>query len=391
MPGLTTENLTGASVFLDAVTDDARLVQRVIAEARRDGAVCLNYTKAMEIRRTDGKVSGVRLKPEDNDTAFDLPCPLIINATGAWAGQLQATSTDNEPLSIRPLRGSHLVLPWSRLPVSCSVSLLHPDDKRPVFAFPWAGTTVLGTTDLDHIADLDDEPCISDLEVDYLLEITNRLFPGSNIARQDIVSSWSGIRPIVSDGTGKNPSKEKREHDLRNDQGLVSVSGGKLTTFRLIAREALAMGLSDNNRELRDERLPVFGPESQMARPEALEHLTWQRLKGYYGSELDNVLESGPLRQITTEGTTTDLLWAELYWACRNEDVRHLDDLLLRRTRLGLTVPNAAQALLPEFKEHCQPILGWNDARWEEEEKRYLDIWTRAYSLPHKEPANGGK
>ncbi|MBW4933071.1 glycerol-3-phosphate dehydrogenase/oxidase [Marinobacter sp. F4206] len=388
VPGLTAEHLIGASVFSDAVTDDARLVQRIIAEARRDGALCLNYTKALEVLRTEGKAAGVRLHPEEFDAPFDLPCPLVINATGAWADRLQTPSTDRAALNIRPLRGSHLVLPWSRLPVSCSVSLLHPDDKRPVFAFPWEGTTVLGTTDLDHSEDLDVEPRISGDEVNYLLKISNRLFPSSNISKEDILSTWAGVRPIVTDGTSKDPSSENREHEFREDRGLISIAGGKLTTFRLIAREALVRGLGENANRLRDTNLPVFTPEPDIARPAALTHLTWNRLKGYYGPDLASMLASSPLEEVFVDGKSSGLLWAELHWACKEEDVQHLDDLLLRRTRLGLITPDAARSLLPEIRRQCQSVLGWDDKRWEREESRYLGIRNRAYTLPGEEPGH---
>lgn len=387
VPGLTTDNLAGASVFTDAVTDDARLVQRIIAEARRDGALCLNYTRATEIHRTNGKVSGLRLQPDEADQAFDVPCPLVINATGAWADRLQTATADQPTMSIRPLRGSHLVLPWWRLPVSCSVSLLHPDDKRPVFAFPWEGMTVLGTTDLDHADDLDTEPRITREEIDYLLKISSRLFPSSAITASDILSSWAGIRPVVSNGASKSPSKENREHELREDQGLISIAGGKLTTFRKIAREALARGLGDREATiLRVDQLPVFAPGPDLPRPQQLGHQNWKRLKGYYGPDLEAMLAGGPQEQVTVGGTVLSLLWAELYWACRNEDIQHLDDLLLRRTRLGLITPDGARALLPDLKAHCQPLLGWDDTRWAQEEARYVRIRNSAYGLPAEEP-----
>lgn len=138
-PGLAQSGLLGASLFTDALTDDARLVQRLISEARRDGAVCLNYVAAKRVIRDDnGWVSGLKIgvdgEPAESD--ITISATRIINATGAWADQLQNQGPSDQPLSIRPLRGSHLVVPWQRLPVTCAVSLFHPDDKRPVFAFP---------------------------------------------------------------------------------------------------------------------------------------------------------------------------------------------------------------------------------------------------------------
>ncbi|TYC63872.1 glycerol-3-phosphate dehydrogenase/oxidase [Marinobacter sp. BW6] len=388
VPGLTGEKLAGASGFTDAVTDDSRLVLRLIAEARRDGALCLNYTQAIEVKRSSGQVSGLLIQPEEQESPIDISTPLVINATGAWADRLQSSETSDGTMQIRPLRGSHLVLPWASLPVSCSVSLFHPEDGRPVFAFPWLGTTVLGTTDLDHQGNLDQEPVISEAETAYLLEIAERLFPGSPIDRSDILSSWAGVRPVVTDGTGKAPSKENREHELRVDRGLVSIAGGKLTTFRVIAREALTQGLGENTgKVLRPDSEPVFQPVDDALRPPAVGHQSWQRLQGFYGPELNQLIDSGPLDPVTPD-RASDLIWAELCWACQKEDVQHLDDLLLRRARLGLVLPNAGQALLPEIRNHCQSLLGWDDQRWEAEQARYLSIYRNAYSLPPGEASD---
>jgi len=389
VPGLNTNKLTGASGFTDAVTDDARLVQRVIMEARQDGARCLNYVKAMKVLRTDGQVSGLELKAEGESGTFTVNTPLVINATGVWANRLQQSGNGDDAMTIRPLRGSHLVIPWQKLPLSCSVSLLHPDDKRPVFAFPWAGTTVLGTTDLDHKESLDNEPRIAEEEVDYLLRISSNLFPGAALSRSDILSTWAGVRPVVTSrqetGGAKAPSRENREHEFREDSGLVSIAGGKLTTFRLIAREALVRGLAGEDL-LRPESEPVFRPASPSRRPANISHQNWQRLRGFYGSDLNAVLQAGPAVPVSDDTDSGaipgDLLWAEIAWACTHEDVMHLDDLMLRRTRLGLILPQGGKALLPEVKQLCQSLLEWDDEQWFAEVARYQNLWLQAYSLP---------
>lgn len=393
VPGLNSSRLTGASGFTDAVTDDARLVQRVMAEARQDGAWCLNYLKAVKVRRTDGRVSGLELQAEEDAKSFTVNTSLVINATGVWADRLQEPGDGKQTMSIRPLRGSHLVLPWHKLPVSCSVSLLHPDDKRPVFAFPWSGTTVLGTTDLDHTDSLDNEPRIAQEEVDYLLKITSSLFPAAEVSQHDILSSWAGVRPVVTakkrTSSSLSPSKESREHEFVDDNGLISVSGGKLTTFRLIAREALTRGLEGAD-QLRPDSDPVFQSPPPLQQPGQLSHQNQQRLTGFYGSFVNDVLKAGPAEPVSdSEANPGALLWAEVIWACKQEDVQHLDDLMLRRTRLGLIFPQGGKALLPTLKQHCQPALNWTDEQWHLEERRYLTLWQEAYALPtHREPGN---
>ena len=389
VPGLATANLVAASGFTDAVTDDSRLVQRVIEEAEADGALCLNYLQADSILRDEhsSAVTGVQLRDNANGgQPFTINTRLVANATGAWAQALQIASSDSS--RIRPLRGSHLVLPFSRLPVSCSVSLFHPQDRRPVFAFPWQGTTVLGTTDLDHENELSREPAITREELEYLLQISETLFPASGISENDIIATWAGVRPVVSEqgSSGKqvNPSKENREHVIWSDSGLVSIAGGKLTTFRLIAREVLekARHLTPDF-SLRPSAARVFSPVAELERPESISHRNWRRLQGFYGPALESVLKAGSHDTVPHAET----LWAELAWAAANTGVVHLDDLMLRRTRLGLILPAGASEVLPDVRAVCQPILGWSNETWEREQTRYLGIWKSSYSLP---AAGGG-
>ncbi|MDX1755565.1 MAG: glycerol-3-phosphate dehydrogenase/oxidase [Marinobacter sp.] len=378
VPGLAPTGLTAGSVFTDAVTDDARLVQRTLEEASHDGAVCINYLQVREVLREHGQARGVILadqaQADANPTEYSAHGKVVINATGVWASQL----LDSEK-RIRPLRGSHLVLARSALPVSCSVSLLHPDDGRPVFAFPWHGATVLGTTDLDHHTPLLKEPRITGPEVAYLLKIAATLFPGRPIGANDILSSWAGVRPVVSSGDDKSPSRENREHVIWDEGGLVTVAGGKLTTFRLIAREVLERSRPYLDcPALRPDQQPVFSASPPRQRPSGISHQTWRRLSGFYGPQLDEVLQAGPTEPVAT----TNTLWAEVVWAAAHTDVVHLDDLMLRRTRLGLILPDGGQAILPRLHNLCAPVLGWDDARWQTEVKRYQALWQSAYAPP---------
>jgi len=235
--GIGGTGLTGAMYYTDTVTDDARLVLRVLQDAMAAGGCALNYVKASSLLKTDGQVTGVVVENSESSERVELRCKSVINATGAWADRLR--NDVNPEKRIRPLRGSHLVLPLQKLPVDDALTLFHPVDKRPVFIFPWEGTTVVGTTDLDHSQELDEEPVISEDETEYLLEAVHALFPGNPVSREDIVSTWSGVRPVIASDKGRDPSKERRDHAVWSDNGLVTVTGGKLTTFRLIALDAL--------------------------------------------------------------------------------------------------------------------------------------------------------
>ncbi|MCH8498747.1 MAG: glycerol-3-phosphate dehydrogenase/oxidase [Marinobacter sp.] len=374
-PGLNRQSLLGASRFGDAGTDDARLVMRILQEARALGAITANYVRVTGIG--NGAPKQATLLDEITGTRHLAFAKVIINATGAWTDELRTQLGGKR--EIRPLRGSHLTVPFWQLPVSCAVSLFHPQDRRPVFIFPWQGATIIGTTDLDHRPNLDEEPGITDDEVDYLFALMDHAFPGHQVTRDSIVSSWAGVRPVVSSGDDKAPSKEKREHALWDNQGFISIAGGKLTTYRLIAREVLLKAmpyLPDLQRVTASAEFTKV--PQQLSRPANIPYRTWQRLCGSYGPALPGVLQAGSPQPVPG----TDTLWAELCWAASQEDVVHLDDLLLRRTRLGLILPKGGEALLPALKAHCGKALGWTESQWHTETQRYRHIWRQAYHLP---------
>lgn len=384
IPGLQRRGLQGGTRFADAGTDDARLVLRLIAEARAAGAETLNYVRAEGVK--PGSPTTITLKDteatDDSDShePFTIESRLVVNATGAWTDELRRQLGHER--SIRPLRGSHLVVPFWRLPVACSVSLFHPDDKRPVFIFPWQGTTVIGTTDLDHKGSLADEPAITTQEVDYLLNLADAFFPDHQVTRNSVIASWSGVRPVVSGDQSLAPSKESREHAIWNDQGVISIAGGKLTTFRLIAEEVLVAGADylPDHYSARPISPTFRPPPTDCTRPPGLSSTQWRRLQGCYGPDLPDLLRAGSLTPIAN----TDLFWAELIRAAKQEDVIHLDDLLLRRTRLGLLLSEGGRQWLDVIEQHIRPTLGWNQSRWQQEADRYLSIWRQAYYLPTK-------
>lgn len=368
--GLKPEGLLGAMRFADAVVDDARLVLRVLEEARSLGAQALNYLRCETLQKTANGIA-VQLRDEDSGERFSLSATAVVNATGAWTDELRAQL--GKQAMIRPLRGSHLVLPFWRLPVACALSFAHPKDQRPVFVFPWQGVTMIGTTDLDHRASLQQEAQISAAEIDYLLSGVNSLLPTAKLSTEDIQASIAGVRPVVA-GSQRAPSKEKREHAIWDDGGIVSVAGGKLTTFRLIALDvlkALTRYLPDAATEARSR---IFTDPPQVALS-PLSHSQRRRLQGHYGRHAQAVaaLSLEPV-------ANSDTLWGELSWALEHEAVQHLDDLLLRRTRLGLLLPQGAVQLKAELALLCQRIKGWDSARFAQEWARYDALWQRAYA-----------
>jgi len=362
LPFMAVHKISGAMRYSDAATDDSRLVLRVLQEACAEGAEVMNYVQAKSIE----PISGTAENPTQEHSQVSLVDALtneerfitanhVVNATGTWADELSATAP-----KIRPLRGSHLVFPAHKLPVNAALALLHPNDKRLIFVFPWYGHTVVGTTDLDHSQPKFDEAYAEPEEIDYLLQLIAVRFPHCNIGRKDIISTQAGVRPIISSGKNIKPSDENRGHLVWQAPGRITVSGGKLTTFRVMGLEVLLAAGIINKREFkkRYRQKTLFSHEIDW--PEGLGHLD----------------DPQPITVAESEKLKT--WW---HWAIHNEQVVHLDDLMLRRTHIGNLVADGGQALLATHQSWLQHELGWDSGRWDHELARYMEIW-RGYYQP---------
>jgi glycerol-3-phosphate dehydrogenase len=412
-PQVDESELLGGTQFFDALTEDARLVQRLIQESLQLGGQAINYARVSKLNSLafDNQVT---VELEGHELALKLNANVVINACGAWSNLLESKYTelqgansrkaksDKKPLMhMRPLRGSHLVLPNWRLPVASVISVQHGEDKRPVQIYPWQNVTIVGTTDVEHNDDMSFEAKISQQEFDYLLATIEQQFPHAKITKDDIISTFSGVRPVITKGnskvssksSAKAPSKEKREHHIEQQQGVISVTGGKLTTFRLIAEQVLTLVCQHLNNQ---------GKPYKVELNRSLEVACQQPILSQSPSDVDSVFRDDIKQQIwacygefSTSFVNTSSkadcmpiryskhLWAELIWSVRFEQVQHLDDLLLRRTRLGNVLPQGARELLPKIKALCSPYLSWSEQKWQTEISRYLAIWQNAYSLPN--------
>jgi len=385
-PVLREEKLQGGYRYFDAQTDDARLVLRLIQEAVDDGGAALNYTRAVKLLRTQkGQVCGAVLEdqtPQGGGRTAEVQARVVINATGAWADDLRREVGGRARL--RRLRGSHLIFPAKRIPLTRAVSFLHPRDHRFVFAFPWEGVTLVGTTDVDVEGPLPVDPAISQAETEYLMEAVQDAFPCQALDLTDLQATYAGVRPVINTGLA-DPSKESREHVLWNEHGLLTVAGGKLTTFRLMANDALRrvaallpdnprFSASLNGRQRVLDEIPVELPHADLSPAARL------RLVGRHGRQAQAVLENARAGETAPVDNTMNL-WAELRWAARAEAVVHLDDLLLRRVRLGLLLPNGGLDYLDTIRAIVQLELGWDDQRWALEAARYAQVWQSCYHI----------
>ncbi len=379
-PGLAPDLMRGAMVYADAKTDDARLVWRVLMEARRDGALLLNYVHAQSLQHSSTGASNLTVRDAVSGQSYPVRAKAIVNATGAWADRLRS-GVGGKPM-LRPLRGSHLVVPFWRLPVAQSISLMHPRDGRPVFLYPWEGATLIGTTDLDHKGDLDIEASITLAEVDYLIEAVNDQFPAAALTPADISACYAGVRPVVAQAEG-DASKAARDHAVLDESGLITVAGGKLTTFRLMAQDALALAATHAGKPFARDDAALFTPTSAL-------NPHWNarvrhRLAARYGY-LAQTRAGEPVDADLQTVAGTDTLWLELSIAARYEAVQHLDDLLLRRTRLGILLPRGGLDHLARIRVLCEPHLQWGDQGWVTEIARYQTLIAAHYQLPSARP-----
>ncbi|HBO34095.1 MAG TPA: FAD-dependent oxidoreductase [Anaerolineaceae bacterium] len=378
MPVLKPKGMAGAYLYYDALLDDSRMVLRLIQETIEDGGLALNYARIESLLKdTTGHVRGVAVedRSRSNLGTQELKARAVINATGPWTDKLREQL--GRQSRVRPLRGSHLVFSFDDLPIPHAVTLMHPQDKRAMFAIPWEGRTIFGTTDLDHQVPLDQEPYCTDQEVAYMLEAIHSIFPDSKITESSVISSFAGLRPIVR-GDANNPSAESRAHLVLEEDGLVTVTGGKLTIFEIMAEDTLKAVLPQLGKELKPIRY-WFKPNPAFLSDNRLSQQSFHYLAGRYGQALPDLLTmSDP--QSLQQVDDLYLYWAELPYNARHGMVEHLDDLLLRCTRLGMLLPQGGMGVMNKVKQLTKSELPWTEEEWQLEIARYQDIYQKAYS-----------
>jgi len=294
LPGLRTDGLTGGVRYFDGFTNDARLVLDTLRSAAAAGAAAINYLRLTSARR-DGDLWLCQLQDvEQPDRSVTVRARTVINAAGAWATDLPASR-----VRLRLTKGVHVVVPRARLPVTEAVVMT--EGPRILFAIPWGERTILGTTDTDYQGAIDSPDC-TDADVAYVLSIVNRTFPTARLTAGDVISGWSGLRPLIADPNGR-PSDVSRAHQiLSGEPGWYDIAGGKLTTYRLMAEQAVDRVV---------ERLGRTAPTCRTADEPILADGT---ADGYSGVVPPAVSEAAVVHCCTYE------------WA------RHLDDVMIRRT-----------------------------------------------------------
>jgi len=247
-PMLRQEGLQGAPVYYDCSTDDARLTLETIIDATQNGAVVVNWARVDALTKDDqGRVSGVIVKNARDGGLREVKAHTVINATGPWTDEVLAMSGPRPGKLLRPTKGIHIVVEREKLPVEHAVVLFHPTDNRVLFALPWGERTYVGTTDTDYEGSPGEEAATLE-DVDYLIAASNYYFQANQIAREDVISTWAGLRPLIAPEpeVGEiSESQVSREHQiLIGEDGLITIAGGKLTTYRKMAKECVDIAVN---------------------------------------------------------------------------------------------------------------------------------------------------
>lgn len=386
LPAIASRAPTSGYVFYDCQTDDVRLVLTILGEAERFGAVCANRLNATELIEQDGRACGVHVHDQESGERFELRGANVVNATGVWADGLRPSELyDEEELPvIRPSRGTHVLLRHEDLPLVAG-AIVPAGSGRTIFALPWLGRTLVGTTDNDYEGELVHVPPSCE-DIDYLLAAVNEFF-AITLTKHDLAGAYAGVRPLISTGDTKKSVDISRKAELyETSSGMITITGGKLTTWRRMAKMTVDRLVEREAREApcRTAEIPL-GQSVAVADLPAVQGVgesVRMALAGRYGYGAHEVLtlaaERSELREPIVPGLPD--LAAEVVVAARREQARSVGDVLLRRTRLGLI---AARELLGEERGSASSVgrvailmageLGWSEQRTGVEAERFYE------------------
>jgi glycerol-3-phosphate dehydrogenase len=391
VPALAARDPKDAYLFYDCQTDDVRLVLTVLGEAERFGAVSLNGADVVEVLSDDGRAAGVAFTEAESGERIEVRADHVVNATGVWADQLRPEIVEEEDVPrIAPSRGTHLLLDQQDLPMGSAACIVPAGAGRMIFSLPWYGRTLVGTTDNDFDGDISHPHPAGD-DVEYLLEAINEFF-GTRLGQSDIVGAYAGVRPLISSGDPRKSVDISRKAELyETSSGMLTITGGKLTTWRRMAKQTVDRLVEREGREAPCHTAEI--PLGMTARPEDLAapggigQDSLDQLAFRYGHAarkvLDLVRADPKLGEPIVPGRP-DLL-AEVVVAARYEQAREVADVLLRRTRLGLTAASQLRdaASARPVADVLGSELGWSRRRAKQE----AEAWPAVAAAEGIDPA----
>jgi glycerol-3-phosphate dehydrogenase len=404
-PDLRSDGLLGAGLYNDGQVDDVRLVVESLKSARTLGAEAVNGTEVFEFGRSaQGRVSNARLRDLATRREYTVSAHAIVNAAGPSVERVRGMDQKDLVSEMRPAKGVHLVIPRDRVRSEHAV-IFAASDGRLVFFSPWEEVALLGTTD-DFTDEIDDPVVYSD-EADYLLAAANSAFPRAELTRADLLAVYAGVRPLVAPLGDESPStKVSREHRIYQEaSGLISVAGGKLTTYRAMGEAIVDRAVALLPQELRsrlgasrtralplrDEDFDIAELERTLCRRFEIEPFRAAYLVRAYGLSAQTLLQEATPELREPIGRSR-YSYAEIPWSWRNESPSGLCDLLERRLRLPIFGESQGLTQLARIAEVVAQAAGWDDARRDREAAAYAEVVRRCYQVvPTDESADHSK
>ncbi len=368
-PSLRADALTGGIGYYDAQVDDARFAVTLARTAEAHGAVCVSAVEVDAFLRDGERITGVHVRDLERGDELDVRCRVVVNATGVWTTELERLAGVRRPLVVRPSKGVHIVVPADR--ITSRLALILPTEKSVLFVLPWGKHWIIGTTDTDWEFGLE-HPSATRADIEYLLGHANAILRDP-LTTDDIIAVYVGLRPLVAEGE-KDTAEVSREHVVRaGAPGLVSIAGGKYTTYRIMARDAVDVAARDLPFAVPASRtadVPLLGAlGAAEAEPRArlhpgaagLSNDQVRHLVGRYGTVALAVLDlvaRDPALGAPLPGAE-DYLRAEVLFAVLHEGALHVDDVLTRRTHIAFEASDRGRRAVEDVAGLMAPALGW--------------------------------
>ncbi len=397
-PDLRHDAAVGALQYWDASVDDARLVLTLVRTAAAYGALAASRTQLVELTKdAAGTVVGAVVVDLETGREIPIRARAVINSTGVWTEQTESLSGAEGGLRVLASKGIHIVVPRDR--IRGEVGLILQTEKSVLFLIPWSRYWLIGTTDTPWTQELQ-HPVATSADIDYVLGHANSVL-ARPLTRDDIIGTWAGLRPLLQPGTkaGTSSAKISREHTTASPTpGLTVIAGGKLTTYRVMATDAVDFALGDRAKDLPSitERIPLVGAvglealgrrATVVARTYGWSGQMVDHLLHRYGSLLGDLVDAIAARPDLARPLehAPAYLRAEVVYAATHEGVLHLEDVMLHRTRLNYEMRDRGLAALPEIAALVAEVLGWDEQRMAAEIASYTER-ARAEEDAEREP-----
>ena len=387
LPTMEQKKLASAYLYYDAEADDARLCLTVLKTAADNGAAIANRCRVDSIQSSSRTSHEVSVTDTLTGSSFVVKAKCVVSAAGVWADDVRSLDENTHPDTIRPAKGVHLTVPWDKVRNDIAVVIPVPRDRRSLFVVPWIsngdGTykfTYIGTTDTDYKGPVDDPQCTKD-DIEYVLAALNASVT-TNVTVDDVTAVWSGLRPLVktddsSAKAGRTADLSRRHKVFTSDNGVITVTGGKLTTYREMAEDAVdeACDILGKKASCKTKRLSLRGANGKRSQSTVLD----QHLDGRFGSD------AAHLRQLMNDNPTLaeelvpglPYLKCEAVYAVTHEMATTLDDILTRRTRARLLDRRACKTVAPAVADLVAPYLKWDNAARDSNLAHFIDECAR--------------